>query len=285
MLLIVTILISILVPLLAINVVMLKVTTVAFRKRGLTWWTAVEIVLSSVALVVCSLIIVLFNPGDSRATIVQLLFILGAFIFPVMLIRQRLQVRTLVSIAIMVVATIAGSVVGFGYAAGLATYVVKVFQIRSGGMLPTISAGEYILANRLVYRFKTPTRGEIIVFRYPADTSKDFIQRVAAVGGDTVEIRDKKVFINGKPYLNDPGVNRNSEMLPAGATPRDNLLPVMVPQNSFFVLGDNRDTSFDSRYWGFVKSDHVIGRPSIICWSYDPTGERVRTERIGLRIR
>jgi signal peptidase I len=148
-------------------------------------------------------------------------------------------------------------------------------------MAPTLLVGDHLLANKYTYQFRAPSMGDLVVFTYPVDQSKDFLQRVMAVGGDTIEIRNKKVVINGKLYNDDPGIHMEDTVLPTSESPRDNLLPLKVPENAFFVLGDNRDHSLDSRFWGVVGRHHIVGRPFLIYWSYDSASNRVRTERIG----
>ncbi len=161
------------------------------------------------------------------------------------------------------------------------TFVVQAFKIPSGSMLPTLQIGDHLLVNKFIYGIrvpyagtvlipiKEPQRGDIIVFRFPLDRSTDYIKRVIGLPGDTVEIRDKRVFINGR-QIDDPYAHFTSvTVLPAGASPKDNLGPIAIPQDKLFVLGDNRDNSSDSRFWGFVESRDVLGKAMIIYWSWD----------------
>ena len=126
-----------------------------------------------------------------------------------------------------------------------------------------------------------PQRGDIAVFIYPEDKSKDFIKRVIAVGGDTVEVRNKKVFINGEPMDDPHGVHVEDVIYPKSIQRRDNMGPVKVPEGAIFVMGDNRDQSYDSRFWGFVKLEDVIGKAFIIYFSWDSDNSGVRWNRIG----
>jgi signal peptidase I len=148
-------------------------------------------------------------------------------------------------------------------------------------MLPTLLIGDHLLVNKFVYGlrvpftgkiilpYKKPQRGEIIVFQYPKDPSIDYIKRVVGIPGDTVEIRMKKVFINGIE-VNDPHAHISSPaILQASASPRDNYGPILVPEGSVFVLGDNRDNSYDSRFWGFVDDKAILGKAFILYWSWD----------------
>jgi signal peptidase I len=177
------------------------------------------------------------------------------------------------------------------------TFLVQAFKIPSGSMLETLQIGDHILVNKLRYgvrvpilgkrivKFQDPRRGDVIVFVYPVDPSKDFIKRVIGEPGDTVEVKHKQVFINGEK-LNDTwgqfveGSGEGSRL-----TPRDNFGPVTVPPHQVFVMGDNRDRSYDSRFWGFVPLDDVRGKAFVIYWSWDGEDRWVRWERIGDIIR
>ena len=124
-------------------------------------------------------------------------------------------------------------------------------------------------------------RGDVVVFIYPEDRSKDFIKRVIAVAGDTVEIRNKKIFINGK-QVDDPHAHFAGYDPQAGAVGSgDDYGPKVVPQRHIFVMGDNRDRSYDSRFWGFVNLDDVRGKAFLIYWSWDGSDRWVRWERLG----
>ena len=128
---------------------------------------------------------------------------------------------------------------------------------------------------------KEPKRGDIIVFKFPEDPSKDFIKRVVAVGGDTVEIRNKKVYVNGVKQNDDFTIHVDKRVFPREFQPRDNFGPVTVPAHKLFVMGDNRDESNDSRYWGFVDVSAVKGKAILIYWSWDSQNFRIRWHRLG----
>ena len=183
--------------------------------------------------------------------------------------------------------------VAFLLALFIRTFIVQAFKIPSGSMLPTLQIGDHILVNKLRYgirlpvlgervvKFADPKRGDIIVFVYPVDPQKDFIKRVIGQPGDTVEIKHKQIFINSEkiedPYGNwVDGPGENSRL-----TPRDNYGPVTVPPDKVFVMGDNRDRSYDSRFWGFVPLDDVKGKAFVIYWSWDGEDRWVRWERLG----
>ena len=162
------------------------------------------------------------------------------------------------------------------------TFVIQAFKIPSGSMKPTL---QIIYGIKIPYIRKTiipvakPKRGDMIVFIYPLDRTKDFIKRVIGVSGDMIEIKNKKVFLNGSPYNDTYGVHTDKLVLPLSIQPRDNFGPVKVPEESIFVMGDNRDQSYDSRFWGFVKLRDVMGKAFIIYWSWNGNDHNVRWNR------
>ncbi len=174
------------------------------------------------------------------------------------------------------------------------TFVVQAFKIPSGSMKPTLKVGDHLLVNKFTYGVKLPftrktlvpiddpERGEIVVFTYPVDRTKDFIKRVVGVAGDTIEIRDKKIYLNNAPYDDGHGVYTDELIFPAAIQPRDNFGPVTVPAGHIFVMGDNRDQSYDSRFWGFVDLKDVLGKAFIIYWSWDKSTRAVRWSRMGM---
>jgi signal peptidase I len=133
------------------------------------------------------------------------------------------------------------------------------------------------VSNKCIAYCEKPKRGDVVVFIFPEDRTKDFVKRVIAVGGDTVEIHGKKVYINGK-QIDDAHAHFLGDNPLPGLSTRDDFGPRRVPQNHIFVLGDNRDRSYDSRFWGFVPLDDVKGKIAFIYWSWN---EGVRWERIG----
>jgi len=164
-------------------------------------------------------------------------------------------------------------------------FVVQAFKIPSGSMKPTLQIGDHILVNKFVYGIKIPftdkellpigrpARQDIVVFRYPVDPSKDFIKRVIGLPGDTVLIRDKTVFVNGQQLEEPYVVFSDKRILPETASPRDNMNAITVPLNNLFVMGDNRDESYDSRFWNFVDMSQLKGKAFIIYWSWNSDGE------------
>jgi signal peptidase I len=181
------------------------------------------------------------------------------------------------------------------------SFFIQAFKIPSGSMEPTLLIGDHLLVNRLSYVVKvpftdivllnlgSPKRGDVIVFRYPMDRSKDFIKRVIATEGETVEIRNKVIYVNGKK-IDDPwGVYLDTDIVPKFLSPKDNLGPIKVPKDCMFAMGDNRDRSLDSRFWGFVKRDDLVGRALVLYFSWNGRANNpisyVRWERLGRLIR
>ena len=172
------------------------------------------------------------------------------------------------------------------------TFVVEAFKIPSSSMEDNLLIGDHILVNKFAY---APTnfrwekkllpihevrRSDVIVFKYPEDPTRNFIKRVIAVGGETLEIRDKQVFINEKP-LSEPYKFHKAEFF--GLTAED-FGPVHVPEGYYFAMGDNRDNSKDSRAWGFVPKDYIKGRAFMIYWSFEGP-QSVGPEPAGAKIR
>jgi len=127
---------------------------------------------------------------------------------------------------------------------------------------------------------RSPEKSDIIVFKYPENPKKDFIKRVVATGGDVIEERDKILYVNGKAQIEPYAQHFDRSIRFGGNDPRDNFGPVVVPQDKLFVMGDNRDQSYDSRYWGFVDRKDIRGKALMIYWSWDPDNS-LRFNRIG----
>jgi signal peptidase I len=173
--------------------------------------------------------------------------------------------------------------------------VVEAFWVPSGSMLPTIQIGDHLFVNKLAYGMHLPFidrelvewrplhRGDIVVFTSPVDRKIDLIKRVIAVAGDTVEVRDKRLLINGEEVPDSHAEFRDQHV--RDSVPRDRFGPVTVPPGKFFVMGDNRDQSYDSRYWGFADERDVKGQATFIYWSWDSQAHWVRWDRFGHFIR
>ena len=159
---------------------------------------------------------------------------------------------------------------------------VQPFRLPTSSMEPTLLFGNIVGADKRTSRLARIEKGDLLIFAYPPDPSKDLIKRCIAVGGQTIEIRNKTVYIDGstqsEPYAKfvDPGVR------PGRSDPRDNLGPVRVLPGQFSVLGDNRDNSFVSRYFGSVSGDVIRGVVTHIYWSWDPVSQAIRWERAGM---
>lgn len=178
-------------------------------------------------------------------------------------------------------------------AALIRTCVIQSFKIPSGSMEDTLLIGDCLLVNKFAYGItvpftdlrlpgvRDPRRGEVAVFRYPEDRSKDFIKRVIGLPGDTIEVRDKRVYVNGTPYQHPHEMHKEASTLPRELNQRDNFGPVRVPANAYFMMGDNRDRSYDSRFWGVVGKGDLVGPALIKYWSWDQENWRVRWQRVG----
>ena len=173
------------------------------------------------------------------------------------------------------------------------TFVVQAFKIPTGSMEQNLLIGDHLLVNKFVFGptlsraetlllpMKDIKRLDVIVFKYPEEPERDFIKRVIGLPGETVELRNKRVYVNGhrldEPYvyyLEDPPplpeeMSLSNELLGTSGDPRVQYGPVTVPPGHFFVMGDNRDNSQDSRYWGFLPRENVKGKALVIYWSYE----------------
>ena len=143
------------------------------------------------------------------------------------------------------------------------------------------NASTSIVLMKTIIPFKNPEHDDIVVFKFPLDPEKDFIKRVVGVEGDVVECHDKKVYVNGKLQNHDFVRHKDSNIIPGILSKRDNFGPVTIPSDSIFVMGDNRDNSYDGRFWGFVNLKAVKGKAFIIYWSWDKENFGVRWGRIG----
>lgn len=209
-------------------------------------------------------------------------------------------------------------IIAFGLFLIIRTFLVEAFRIPTGSMESTLLAGDFLLVNKAVYgarvpfaRARTPAvseplRGEIVVFVPPHEMDKNYVKRLVGMPGDTLEMRGKLLFVNGhqqiEPYVSTtdapdlyaPGMFWQCEHAPGGVPDhacrptRDNWGPVVVPDERYFTMGDNRDDSEDSRYWGFVERDAIRGRPLFIYYSFNPASTRdapwlnsIRWSRVG----
>ena len=186
---------------------------------------------------------------------------------------------------------------------------VQAYHIPSGSMEDTLFEGDYVLGDKLTFGtqipdrlpiwntklpsfrmpgFRSPGPGDLVIFEFPEDPSRDFIKRCVAVAGQTVEIRNKVVYVDDKPFVNPGGVKYTDSRRRMGRfNPRDNYGPYKVPPGHLFVMGDNRDNSYDSRFWGPVSLDKIKAHPLVIYFSWDPSApfwnlvRKVRWGRLG----
>ena len=195
----------------------------------------------------------------------------------------------------------------------LRSFVAEPFRIPSASMLPTLEPGDFILVNKYAYGLRlpvldrkvvevgVPARGDVVVFRFPPDPRQDYIKRVVGLPGDVVEYRGKTLTVNGEPVplellqpragTDELGARQGLERL-AGSDHRVLVRPWqpdpagrwVVPAGHYFVMGDNRDNSRDSRIWGFVPESHLVGRATVVWMSWRPSAPRPRWERVGLSI-
>ena len=177
--------------------------------------------------------------------------------------------------------------------------VLQAFRIPTGSMEDTLLVGDFLFVNKMVYgseidigfggnrllyyRFpsiRDPKPGDIIVFRYPDDPARDFIKRCVAVGGQTVELRDKVLYVDGRAREEPYAVHKDPRVLPRETSRRDNFGPYVVPQGHLFMMGDNRDNSHDSRFWGALPRNLVKGKAMFLYWSWDADRRLPRVNRL-----
>jgi signal peptidase I len=183
------------------------------------------------------------------------------------------------------------------------TFVIQAFRIPTGSMEDTLLVGDFLFVNKFIYgaavpftdshlpALRDPKRGDILVFKFPKDPSRDFIKRVVGTPGDAIQIRNKVVYVNGQPQdepyvkFTSPRVQgeeyHNPAVYPPGAGNRDNYGPYVVPDGHYFMMGDNRDNSDDSRFWGPLDRDLIKGKAIFIYWSWNKEKMRPRLNRLG----
>ncbi len=183
------------------------------------------------------------------------------------------------------------------------TFVAQAFKIPTGSMEDNLLVGDHLFVNKFIYapHWNTPIhrlmpyrdirRGDVVVFKYPQEPDRDFIKRAVGVPGDTLEMRDKVLFVNGKEEINphqvhkDPNIYPNSAFVPEQARRRDQWGPLTVPAGFVFCMGDNRDNSYDSRYWGPVPRDYFKGRALFLYWSYEAEPNAQEWRGLGDKLR
>lgn len=158
------------------------------------------------------------------------------------------------------------------------TYVAQAFKIPSESMLNTLKVGDHLLVNKMVYRFWEPERGDIMVFQYPLDHSRDFVKRVVGLSGEVIEMKNNMVYINGNP-INEPYAIYDNSLMFHGM--ENSFPPKIVPEGHVFMMGDNRSNSQDSRVWGPLDKSLIHGKVFIIHWAWEDNSWNVRWERLG----
>ena len=180
------------------------------------------------------------------------------------------------------------------------TWVVQAFKIPTGSMENNLLIGDHLLVNKFVFaptildaeQVALPnggvTRGDIVVFKFPLDPERDFIKRVIGLPGERLEVRDKTIYIDDAP-LDEPYLPSHMTSLAPGAFAvdgRDNHGPIAIPEGHYFVMGDSRDNSEDSRFWGVLPHDHIKGKAVVVYWSYDAGGPELVMDRgLGATVR
>lgn len=186
----------------------------------------------------------------------------------------------------------------------LRQFVVANYTIPTPSMEDTLLVGDFLFVNKFIYGMRTPDwigipftkigfhipyyrfpalakpkSGDIIVFKYPKDPSKEYVKRVIAAGGQTVEVKKNVVYVDGKPFQDPPGVKHIYSSLFSNFPLSQDFGPITVPENHYFVMGDNRDNSEDSRVWGFVPWENVVGKPLLIVFSVDKNVPWIRLDK------
>lgn len=163
----------------------------------------------------------------------------------------------------------------------LKVFVIQTYNIPTESMRETLDVGDYLVVNKFIYGIKTPfmkngffafrqpQKSDVVVFKYPVDRSKHFIKRLIGMPGDIVEGKDKNIYVNGVLQNENYIIHKEGNLNPTTHPQRDTFGPVRVPANSYFMMGDNRDQSQDSRFWGVVPKEDVIGLALFKYWSFD----------------
>ena len=183
------------------------------------------------------------------------------------------------------------------------TFIVQAFKIPTGSMEENLLIGDHLLVNkftlgptaswleRALLPIGTVKRDDVVVFKYPEEPDRDFIKRIIGLPGETVEVREKKVYINGAPLVEpfvhflQPASTASDVHEVTSFDVRERYGPVTVPVNQYFVIGDNRDNSQDSRYWGFLPREYIKGKAVIIYWSYEAEREGYQEDGAGATLR
>jgi len=165
------------------------------------------------------------------------------------------------------------------------TFFFQPYKIPAKSMVPTLLTGDRILVNKFFYNIHDPLPGDVIIFELPRNPKQAFIKRIIGQPGDKIEIRGKALYINDKHIREQYAINIDPKIIPQKAQPRDFFGPIIVPKDHLFMLGDNRDYSSDSRFWGFLPMEGIKGKVSNIYWSWDNENNKTRWKRIGKSVK
>lgn len=194
---------------------------------------------------------------------------------------NTLKLKPIIGYSILVGVLILNSNVTSAFANIIRDDFIQAYKIPSGGMLPTLLIGDHILIDKHVYENNKPQRGDIIVFKYPKEPERMFIKRIVGIGGDIIEIKNKQLYINNALVDESYIIHTDSKI---ETSVRDNFGPFVVPQNKIFVMGDNRDQTFDSRFLGVVDVKDIQGKTINIYFSWDKEANSPRWNRLGIKI-
>ena len=256
---------------------------VGAARRGLLIWVASRAVASAVPL-----LLLFLAPGRASILGMTVILVAATLVLPIdafvlarrakFSYRLRPYNRWYAYLAVAVLVGVTGEMLRQAL-----RMQVQGFRIPSSAMTPTLLEGDFFYIDKTVYRRQKPHRGDIVVFPFPQDPTKDFVKRVIGLPDEVIEIRNKEVLVDGA-VLNEPyAVYSDPAIRPAGYDPRDNFGPYKIRPRELFVMGDNRDDSNDSRYWGALSTGSIKGRALVIYWSWDGARAAVRWNRIGMR--
>ncbi|MBU4263272.1 MAG: signal peptidase I [Proteobacteria bacterium] len=251
-------------------------------KRGIFIYVA-SLLLAATAVIICT------KPFPPFNIVIPALIFIGLYVFAIVdaiLIARdpenTLRLKPIVGYLVLIAIWQANSqIVNPIVAKTVKQNFIQAYKIPSGAMIPTLLIGDQILVDKHIYKNKEPDRGDIVIFPYPVKPEQDFIKRVVALGGDTIEIKEKQTYLNGKLLQEPYAIHKDPKIFPTGENQRDFYGPITVPTDSVFVMGDNRDNAYDSRFWGFVKKDTIKAKIINIYWSWDKEAGSVRWDRIG----
>ena len=260
---------------------------VGAARRGMVWW-----LVGPAAQVVGVFSVLAFPASLGIAVMMTIVLVFGALLYVVLPIevfrrarregtgyRPRSYNRWYAYVGVILGVMVTSGVFG----AALRTQL-QAFRNPSQSMAPTLLLGDYFFVDKTAGRRQSLARGDLVVFPYPQDRTKEFVKRIVGLPNETIEIRGKQLLVNGAPLSEPYVIHSDSVIRPAESDLRDNMGPVRLGPRDFFVLGDNRDNSNDSRYWGPVTRTDIKGIAKVIYWSWDQD-DAVRWNRIGREVR